>query len=130
MIGLDSNVLVRYLAQDDPIQSAKATEVLERLTEQDPGYVSHVVLAETAWVLERSYRFAEATIAAAILGLLRAASLAIQDEEAVIEALYAANEGRGTFADALIGVLSSRAGCTRTVTFDKRAVRLPGFELL
>ena len=130
MIGLDSNVLLRYFTQDDPIQSLKSTSIIEGLTVQNPGFVSHVVLAETAWVLQRTYKISSVDVAVSIIGLLQAASLVVQDEEAVVEALHASNESRGTFADALIGILSSRAGCTKTLTFDKRSMRLPGFELL
>ena len=128
MIGLDSNILLRHLAQDDPVQSQRATAVLERLSVTEPGYASHVVLVETAWVLERTYKVSGAAIAAAITGLLQATSLVVQDEDAVVLALRAASEGDATFADALIGILATRAGCARTLTFDERALRLPGFE--
>lgn len=130
MIGLDSNVLLRYLTQDDPVQSLKATSIIEGLTEKIPGFVSHIVLAETAWVLHRTYKISPVHVATSIIGLLQAASLVVQDEEAVVEALHASNEGRGTFADALIGILGSQAGCTTILTFDKRSMGLPGFELI
>ena len=71
MIGLDTNVLVRYLAQDDPIQSLKATEIFEqRLTAEDPGFVSVVAMVETVWVLDRAYGLAKHEISAAIERLL------------------------------------------------------------
>ena len=60
MIGLDTNVLVRYLAQDDRVQSPKATDFIERLSEQDPGFISVVAMTETAWVLEHAYRLSPA----------------------------------------------------------------------
>lgn len=130
MIGLDTNILLRYLVQDDPVQSPAATAILEKLTAEDPGYLSQVVLVETAWVLERTYKFSDRTIAIAIEGLLQAATLVVQDEVAVVLALRTASEGRATFADALIGSLNSQAGCTHTLTFDKRASQLAGFELI
>ena len=130
MIGLDTNVLVRYLAQDDPIQSAKATQVIESFTEQNPGFVSIVVLADTAWVLERSYKLSNGEIAAAIERTLQTGVFLIEREQEVFAAMAALKEGHGSFADALIGALNTRAGCTRTVTFDRKASRLPGFELL
>lgn len=50
MIGLDTNVLVRYLAQDDPTQSPRATEIIEQeISKEKPGYISSVVLVETVW---------------------------------------------------------------------------------
>jgi predicted nucleic-acid-binding protein len=131
MIGLDTNVLVRYLAQDDPAQSAKATELIERkLTEAEPGFISVVAMAEMAWVLERAYALADLEIAAAIEGALQADVLVVENEQEVFSAMIALKEGRGSFADALIGALSAKAGCSRTLTFDRRAQRLEGFELL
>ena len=65
MIGLDTTILVRYLAQDDPVQSAAATEIIERrLTEDNPGFISIVAMVETVWVLDRAYGLAAAEIAA------------------------------------------------------------------
>jgi predicted nucleic-acid-binding protein len=130
VIGVDSNILVRYLTQDDPVQYPKAKAFLESLTDASPGYLSLVVVAETAWVLERTYKFPDDAIALAMLTTISALNLVVQDDEAVVHALHAARDGRGTFADALIGVLAANAGCSRTATFDKRASRLPGFELL
>jgi len=131
MIGLDTNVLVRYLAQDDPAQSRAATALIEhRLSEAEPGFVSIVAIAEVAWVLERAYRLADQEIAAAIEGILQSEVLVVENEQEVFTAMVALKEGRGSFADALIGALGVKAGCSWTVTFDRRAGRLDGFELL
>jgi predicted nucleic-acid-binding protein len=129
MIGLDTNVLVRYLAQDDPAQSLKATELIERrLTEDEPGFISVVAMAEVAWVLERAYGLADQEIAAAIEGVLQAEVLVVENEQEIFTAMIALKAGRGSFADALIGALDAKAGCSRTLTFDRRAQRLSGFE--
>jgi len=131
MIGLDTNILVRYLAQDDPVQSPKATELIEqRLSEENPGFVSIVAMVETAWVLDRAYGLADDEIAAAIERTLQADVFVVEDEQEVFAAMIALKEGHGSFADALIGGLGGRAGCTRTLTFDHKASRLPGFEPL
>jgi predicted nucleic-acid-binding protein len=131
MIGLDTNILVRYLAQDDPIQSPKATRLIERrLTEADPGYVSVVAMAETVWVLDRAYGLADHEIAAAIERVLQTDVLAVESEQEVFTAMIALKEGRGSFADALVGALGARAGCSHTLTFDRKASRLAEFELL
>ena len=128
MIGLDTNVLVRYLTQDDPVQSRAATALIEhRLTEQNPGFISIVAMVEMAWVLERAYGVADADIATAIERILQAAELIVENEQQVFTAMIALKEGRGSFADALIGALGRRAGCEFTVTFDRGALRLPGF---
>jgi len=130
MIGLDTNIIVRYLAQDDPVQSLKATYVFEQLlTEQQPGFISVVAIVETAWVLQRSYSLASGDIAAAIERMLQVEVLVVESEQEVFAAMIALKEGRGSFADALIGALCAKAGCVRTLTFDQKALRLPGFEL-
>jgi len=130
MIGLDTNILVRYLVQDDPIQSAKATEIMERrLTEDSPGFVSIVAMVETVWVLERAYGLANREIAAAVERMLQTEVLVVENEQEVFTAMVALKQGRGSFADGLIAELGTRAGCVRTLTFDQKAVRLRGFAL-
>lgn len=130
MIGLDTNILVRYLAQDDPVQSPKATEIIERrLTAEEPGFVSVVAMVETVWVLDRAYGLANRDIAAAVERMLQADVLVVENEQDVFTAMIALKEERGSFADALIAALGARAGCSRTLTFDQQALRLPGFEL-
>jgi predicted nucleic-acid-binding protein len=131
MIGLDTNIIVRYLAQDDPAQSAKATELFERrLSEDDPGFISVIAMVETVWVLERAYGLPNPDIASAIERMLQADVLVVEREQDVFNALAALREDNGSFADALIGSLGARAGCSRTLSFDRKASRLPGFELL
>ena len=129
MIGLDTDVLVRYLAQDDPVQSPKASEFMERgLAEADQGFVSVVVMAETAWVLERAYGLAGGEIAAVIERVLQANTVVVESEQEVFAAMTALKDGRGSFADALIAALAAKAGCARTVTFDRRTLRIAGYE--
>lgn len=129
MIGLDTNILVRYLTQDDPAQSWKATEILERrLTEGNPGFVSVVAMVETVWVLDRAYDFSVQEIVAVIERMLQADVLVVESEFEVFTAMVALKEGRGAFADAIIGALGAKANCSCTLTFDEKALRLPGFE--
>ena len=131
MIGIDTNILVRYLAQDDPLQSRKATHIFEqRLTEADPGYLSLVTMAETAWVLERVYELSHIEIAAAIERILQAESLRVQNEQQVFTAMTVVKAGQASFADALIGAIDAWAGCGVTLTFDKKASRLHYFQLV
>ena len=131
MIGFDTNVIVRDLTQDDPVQSPKATELIERgLTEEEPGFVSVVAMAETAWVLERVYGRTAEGIAAVIERLLAVEVLVVESEQEVFTAMIAVKEGRDSFADALIGALGARAGCSHTVTFDQQALRLRAFRPL
>ncbi len=130
MIGLDTHILVRYLTQDDPIQSPLATDIMEfRLTQENPGFISIVAMVETVWVLDRAYGLADHEIAAALERMLQADTLVVENEQEVFTAMIALKEGSGSFADALIGALGARAGCARTLTFDRAALRLHGFEL-
>lgn len=131
MIGLDTNVLLRYLTQDDPAQSAKATQIFERLlTPKNPGFVSVVAMVETVWVLDRAYGLTAQEIAITVERLLQVEVLTIESEQEVFTAMVALKRGRGSFADALIAEIGARAGCIRTLTFDKKARWLPGFELV
>lgn len=129
MIGLDTNVLVRYLTQDHPEQSAAATDLITGLDEDDQGYVSVIVLVELVWVLERAYRASAEQIDGVVRGLLDAREIQIQDAEVVARALARRVPGVG-LADALIVEYGRRAGCTSTVTFDRRAAQLTDARLL
>jgi predicted nucleic-acid-binding protein len=131
MIGLDTNLIVRYLAQDDPVQSPRASAVVERmLSEQDPGFVSIVAMVETAWVLKRAYKLSDRKVASAVERILQSDVLVVEDEQEVFSAMIALKEGRGSFSDALVAALGARAGCSRTLTFDRKSLRLAGFELV
>jgi predicted nucleic-acid-binding protein len=130
VIGLDTNVVVRYLTQDDPQQSKRATQIFEhQLTVAEPGFLSVVTMVETAWVLARAYGFIGQEIAAAVEILLQTDVLVIENEQEVFTAMIALKERRGDFADAMIAGLGAKAGCEHTVTFDHKALRLSGFEL-
>lgn len=130
MTGLDTNILVRYLTQDDPVQSREATEIVERrLTKASLGFVSVVAMAEIAWVLDRAYGFTTKEIAAAIERMLQVEVLVIQHEEEVFAAMIALKQGRASFADALIAELGARVGCVHTLTFDRKALRFARFQL-
>jgi len=129
MIGLDTNILVRYVMQDDPIQSAMATAwIEERLSAENPGFISVVAIAETVWVLDLTYGVADQDIAAAIERLLQADVLVVENEQQVFTAMVALKKKQGSFADALIAGLGAKAGCASTLTFDRRALGLPRFK--
>jgi len=131
MIGLDTNVLIRYVVEDDALQLRKAADCIEgRLTESNPGFISAVVMVEIAWVLEHVYGFPENEIGAAIERMLQIEVFLVEHCLQVFVAMTALKQRRGSFADALIGAINAQAGCSRTLTFDRKALRLPGFELL
>jgi predicted nucleic-acid-binding protein len=128
MIALDTNILVRYLTQDDPTQARLATELIERrISARNPGFISLVAMVEMVGVLERAYRLSAADIATAIERLLQATELTVENEQDVFTAMSLLKEGSSSFADALIVTAGRRAGCAFTATFDRRALRLPGF---
>jgi predicted nucleic-acid-binding protein len=130
VIGLDTNILVRYFAQDDSLQSPKATQVIEgRLTEAQPGFVSVVTMVETVWVLSRVYDLTDQEVALIVERMLQADTFVIQNEQEVFTATVALKTGAGSFSDALIGALGAWAGCRSTLTFDRKAARLRDFEL-
>lgn len=127
MIGLDTNIPIRFFTQDDPAQSAHASRIIDRLTEEKPGFVSLVALVEIVWVLDRVYGLENRDIAAAIEKILQADTFVVQNEQEVFTSMVALKTGMGSFSDALIGTLGEWAGYTATLTFDKKATRLPGF---
>jgi len=129
VIGLDTNVIVRYLVQDEPDQSSTASAVIDALTAEDPGFLSLVTLVELYWVLRRAYRISTARCVELIEGLLNARELRI-DQESVVRAALAARLGGVDFADAVIAELGRVAGCDHTVTFDRRAAESNQMRLL
>ena len=127
MIGLDTNVLIRHLTQDDPAQAARASTLIERrCSVEEPGYINRVVICEIVWVLERAYRYERTVIAACLETLLRTADLRIENERAVWTALTRYQEGCD-FADALIAETNTMAGVAETATFDRKACAIRGF---
>lgn len=124
-------VVVRYLVQDDPKQSAAATRLFERgLSAANPGFVSLVTLCQIAWVLAGCYGADRPAVRSVVEGLLAAKQVVVEDAELVWRALRAWEGSAGDFSEALIGQILAARGCERTVTFDKAAARLPRFELL
>lgn len=131
MIGLDTNVLVRYLAQDDKAQSALATKLIEQtLTVSKPGFISAISLIEVVWVLEGCYGSTKDEIVDIVERLLRVKQLLVEDTEVVWQAVRLFRNGKADFADCLIERSGSAHGCDHTVSFDKAAVKAAGMVLL
>jgi predicted nucleic-acid-binding protein len=130
VIGLDTNILVRFLVQDDPDQAAAATALLSGLTQDHPGFVSREVLVELVWVLERAYGLPRADIARALDGLLEARELVIEAADAAAIATDRYRRGGAGFADQMVALAGLAAGCDATLTFDRKAAGLPGMRLL
>lgn len=131
MIGIDTNVLVRYITQDDPVQAALARRFVERtISPERRGHVSLVVLAELVWVLRTRYGASRGEIACAVEELLADPRLCVQEEDAVWRAVDEYDLEGVDFADALIAAIDREQGCTHTVTFDKAAPKIAGMTLL
>ncbi len=131
ILGVDTNVLVRFLVRDDKTQFEKARKLIKR--EVAAGrcvFVSQLVLLETEWVLRSRYSLQNTEIIEAISGLLDAAEVRFEDEPAIEEALFNWKDGAADFSDCLIGAHNRRLGCSATATFDTKAVKLPDFVAL
>lgn len=128
MLGIDTNVLVRFLVRDDEAQFEKARKLIKR--EVAAGrrvFVNQLVLMETEWVLRSRYAVPKNQIIEAISGLLNATDVQFEDEPAIEEALLIWKDSTADFADCLIGAKNRRMGCRATATFDVKAAKLPGF---
>lgn len=131
MTGLDTNVLVRYLAQDDRVQSARATRLIEReLSSRHRGLVSLVVLCELLWVLASAYAVHERDLVSIVERLLGAKELQLEALQLVRQALAIKTPSSAGLADILIGLSHQAQGAAETVSFDKRAAKLPRWRLL
>ena len=134
MIGLDTNVLARYLTQDDVRQAALASRLIENdLTIARPGFISLVVLAELCWVLSRLYSVTMDELADMISDLFNTPQIQVERREVVQAAIRRFSPGKNRKAglvDALIAEIASSEGCSLIVTFDKAAVRAAGMTLL
>lgn len=128
MLGIDTNVLVRILVEDDKAQCARARRVVDMaIAKGEAVFVSLLVLLETEWVLRSRYRVAKPEIMDIVSRLLDSVELSFEDEPAVEEALFHWRESSADFADCLIGVRNRRLGCRATMTFDAKAARLAGY---
>ncbi len=128
MLGIDTNVLVRFLVRDDEIQFEKARKLIRReVAAGHRVFVNQLVLLETEWVLRSRYVVPKNQILEAISGLLNSTDIQFEGEPSIEEALFIWKESDADFADCLIGANNRRMGCRITVTFDKKASRLPGF---
>jgi len=130
MIGLDTNVVVRYLIDDDAAQAAKAVKVMDSLSQEFPGFLSLTAIAELVWVLKISYRFKKAEIEQVLDTLLQSKELVIERAEIVWQALRQFRTSHADFADCLIERSGHAAECQYTVTFDRNAANSAGMKLL
>jgi|SRR5579872_2244496 len=131
MIGLDTNVLVRYIVQDDLKQSQTATDFIQKnCSMASPGFINSLVLCELVWVLESAYEYSRDDIAKVIEKILRTRQFQIHEPEFMWSSLQKYKEKIADFSDCYIASINAQAGCKHTVTFDKKAARLKNMFLL
>jgi len=130
MIGLDTNVLVRYIMQDDPKQSPKANRLIESLSAEEPGFVTVVSIVELYWVLTSCYALTSQQVKEALDVMLRSKEIVVDQAEQVMRALRVFDTGSADFADCLIERIAAAAGCTQTMTFDQDAAKHAGMSLI
>ncbi len=130
MKGLDTNVLVRYIMQDDAKQALKATKLIESMESSNPGFVSNISLVELYWVLTSCYDLSNAQVTQAIEIMMRAKTLVLERPEQIARAQNLFKAGKADFADCLIHHSAIDAGCTETLTFDVSAAKHAGMTLI
>ena len=128
MLGIDTNVLIRFLVRDDKAQFERARKLIKRETSRgEPVFISHLVLLETEWVLRSRYGASKTEISTAISALLESREVQFEDESSVEQALFVWKDSTADFADCLINAHHRALGCRATATFDARALKVPGF---
>lgn len=124
MVALDTNVIVRYIAQDDPVQSVAATRIFEEvITDKNHGFVSAIALCETIWVLSRAYGQPRDKLAEVIEVLLKANNLELEHRDLVWSVLDDYRTGQADFSDYLIARIGKANGASTTLSFDAKALR-------
>ncbi len=121
MTGLDTNVLVRFLTDDDPVQARKAAAVIQTTVARGGRcFIGSLVLCELTWVLRSAYDVSKADLLLTLDRLMATTQFVIGDKDAVRQAIEAYRSGRADFADYIIGLMHRDARCEKTVTFDRR----------
>lgn len=128
MIALDSNVLIRYIIQDDKTQARQAAIVIESLTPDSPAFISCIVLCEVHWVLKTTYKIAKQDRFHALQNILSIAVFEIESLEVCLKALKLYKTGQADFSDYLIQQLAHQQGYETVITFDKIAQKCQGFQ--
>jgi predicted nucleic-acid-binding protein len=131
MIGLDTNILLRLVLQDNPDEGLKARRLVESLDTDNPGFINTLVLAEFVWTLQGRIGLSREQTAATVSGLLNSADIVFEQEELVEHVLDVATTSKADFADLMIALKNEAAGCMKTMSFDKPACRhVAAMELL
>ena len=128
MFGLDTNVLVRYIVQDDKTQAGKATKIIEGLSADSPAFISCIVLCEINWVLKSAYKISKQERLGVLQNLLSVPVFDIEQLDSCVRALKCYQDGKADFSDYLIQDISRVHGYGTLLTFDKNAQKSKGFK--
>ena len=130
MIGLDTNLIVRYIAQDDVVQSAKATQLIESLSIENQGFITLVAIVELVWVIQGCYKATKQECVAILQTLLHTREILLENAEVIVMATQRYAASNADFADCLIERSANYAKCTCTMTFDSNAAKTAGMLLV
>jgi predicted nucleic-acid-binding protein len=130
MIGIDTNVLVRYLVQDDEQQASAANKMLDRISDINPAFINNIVMCETVWVLSRAYKYEKTLIIKVIEQILSTSGIEFENAEGVRKALRHYTNGNADFSDYLIAEINKENGANTTYTFDRKAAGNSLFTLV
>jgi predicted nucleic-acid-binding protein len=131
LIEIDTNILVRYITQDDEIQSGIATEFIENYCSNgNKVFINHLVICELVWVLKKCYKLSKPKIINVIQHILQISQFSIETPQIIWQALTDYKKGSADFADYVVGRTNIFNNCEETITFDKKASKSKGFSLL
>jgi predicted nucleic-acid-binding protein len=131
MIGLDTNVIIRYLVQDDKKQFFHAEKLIETAIRQKKMiHINLVTLCEVVWVLSYHYELKREQIYEFLDKLLHAEQIEVENRQLALNTFHEFKNSQADFADCLIGLLNQTLGCTTTYTFDKKAAKNSYFTLI
>jgi predicted nucleic-acid-binding protein len=129
MIGLDTNILIRFVAQDDAINSPRANIIMKSLSREEPGWIAITAIAEFAWVMTRTFRINRADIYSMLDMFLIWPDIVVEQADLVRKAANLFLSGNAEFSDYLVACSGHAAGCSRTLTFDRKAAKSAGMTL-
>jgi len=129
MIGLDTNILVRFVAQDDPVNSPRSKAIMKSLSASEPGWIAVTAIAEFAWVMARTFRVSRPDICIMLNMFLNWPEIVVEQADLVRKAVNLYRTGKAEFTDYLVASAGQLAGCSHTLTFDRKAAKSAGMTL-
>lgn len=130
MIGVDTNILVRYFTQDEPVQAQVVEKIIENYANSPNSlFINNIVMCELVWVLEKGYKYSKEQVGVVINQMLSTEEFTFEKQELLWLALNEYVQNKLDYSDALIGLINKSSGCHETLTFDQGAARAANFKL-